>query len=313
MIGLPALYGLAGLIFVGFAMMNARDASNQKRLGNGAFWGLIAVSFLLGDWLGDIGNGFLALGLVVLAGFRLLGRGSQPTTTTQERKESAALLGNRLFLPALIVPVCALLGTVFLKDSGLVDPKQVTLVSLGAGVLIALAVCYAWLRPPLLAPIDEGRRLMDSVGWAAVLPQMLASLGALFALAGVGQVVGALAGMAIPPGNLFVAVSVYALGMAMFTMLMGNAFAAFPIMTAAIGLPILVGGFHGDPAIICAIGMLAGFCGTLMTPMAANFNIVPAALLELDDQNAVIKAQIGTAVPMLVINLLLIYFLGFKQ
>ena len=35
---------------------------------------------------------------------------------------------------------------------------------------------------------------------------------------------------------------------------------------------------------IGAIGMLAGFCGTLMTPMAANFNIVPAALLELKDQ-----------------------------
>lgn len=31
--------------------------------------------------------------------------------------------------------------------------------------------------------------------------------------------------------------------------------------------------------------MLSGFCGTLMTPMAANFNIVPAALLELSDRN----------------------------
>ena len=44
---------------------------------------------------------------------------------------------------------------------------------------------------------------------------------------------------------------------------------------------------------MAAIGMLSGFCGTLMTPMAANFNIVPAALLELADRNAVIKAQIA--------------------
>jgi uncharacterized membrane protein len=58
--------------------------------------------------------------------------------------------------------------------------------------------------------------------------------------------------------------------------------------------------------------MLAGFCGTLMTPMAANFNIVPAALLELDDRSGVIKAQVATALPLLVINTLLIWGLAFR-
>jgi uncharacterized membrane protein len=48
-----------------------------------------------------------------------------------------------------------------------------------------------------------------------------------------------------------------------------------------------------------------------MTPMAANFNIVPAALLELKDRNAVVKAQVGTAIPLLLCNVLLIYFLAF--
>jgi uncharacterized membrane protein len=93
---------------------------------------------------------------------------------------------------------------------------------------------------------------------------------------------------------------------------MGNAFAAFPVMMAAVGLPVLVGKLGGDPAIIAAIGMLAGFCGTLLTPMAANFNIVPAALLELDDRNAVIKAQVATALPLLAINTLLIWGLAFR-
>ena len=312
MIGLPALYLMGGTVFAAFALLSAFDATNAKRFGNAAFWGLLAISFLLGDLIGDIGNGVLAIGLVALAGFGRLGRGNPPTTSTTQRVAFSAKLGNRLFLPALIVPATALIGTLFLKDSGLIDPKQVTLVSLGIGVLIALLVCYLWLRPPLLAPLEEGRRLMDSVGWAAVLPQMLAALGAVFALAGVGEIVGGIAQNAIPSGNLFAAVAVYAIGMAVFTMMMGNAFAAFPIMTAAIGLPMLVGQFHGNPAIICAIGMLAGFCGTLMTPLAANFNMVPAALLELDDRNAVVKVQIGTALPLLLVNLLLIYFLAFR-
>ena len=199
----------------------------------------------------------------------------------------------------------------FLKDSGWIDPKQVTLVSLGAGVLIALLVCYLWLRPPPLAPLEEGRRLMDSVGWAAILPQMLAALGAVFALAGVGGIVGGIAGRALPEGSLVAAIFVYAVGMAAFTMIMGNAFAAFPVMMGAVGLPILIHHFHGNPAAVAAIGMLAGFCGTLMTPMAANFNIVPAALLDLKDRNAVVKAQVGTALPLLACNIALIYFLAF--
>jgi uncharacterized membrane protein len=83
------------------------------------------------------------------------------------------------------------------------------------------------------------------------------------------------------------------------------------VMAAAIAVPLLIGKHGGDPAIVCAIGMLAGFCGTLMTPMAANFNIVPAALLELKDRNAVIKAQIGTALPLLAVNIALIWWLAF--
>ena len=312
MITLHWLYVLTGAIFAAFAWLGLGDRTNPKRFGNGAFWGLVAISFFFGDFLGDLGNGILVLCLVGLAGFGALGRGSPPTSSPEEKQASAETRGNRLFLPALIIPVTALLGTLILKTSGLVDPKQVTLISLGLGMLLALAICYAWLRPPLLAPLQEGRRLMDSVGWAAVLPQMLAALGAVFALAGVGDVVGGIASTILPPGSLFVAVLVYGLGMALFTMIMGNAFAAFPVMTAAVGLPILIHGFHGDPAVVCAIGMLAGFCGTLMTPMAANFNIVPAALLDLRDRNAVVKAQVGTALPLLACNIALIYFLGFR-
>ncbi len=186
-----------------------------------------------------------------------------------------------------------------------------TLILLGLGVLIALGVCMAWLKPPVLAPIEEGRRLMDSIGWAALLPQMLAALGAVFALAGVGEVIGGIAGNVIPQGSVFLAVLVYALGMALFTMIMGNAFAAFPVMVAAIGVPILIVADGANPAVIGAVGMLAGFCGTLMTPMAANFNIVPAALLELKDQYGVIRAQVGTAIPLLACNIAILYVASF--
>jgi uncharacterized membrane protein len=310
------LYILAGAVFAAFAISAARDPTNHRRLGNAAFWGLLAVSFWFGDLLGDIGNGVLVLALVGIAGAHWLGRGSAQSTSVEQRERSSNRLGNRLFLPALIIPLTAFAGTLLfnytpLRSAGLIDPKATTLVLLGAGVIVALAVCYVWLRPPLAAPVEEGRRLMDSIGWAAVLPQMLASLGAVFAAAGVGTTIGAMAGAIIPHGSIFLAVLLYALGMVVFTMIMGNAFAAFPVMAAAIGVPILIHQDGGNPAVIGAVGMLAGFCGTLMTPMAANFNIVPAALLELKNQYGVIKAQVPTAIPLLIANILILYVAGF--
>lgn len=314
MIGISAVYMLAGGVFTLFALLGAADASNPKRWGNAAFWGLLALSMLAGDQLGDLGNGVLVLCLVLIAGSGRMGRNvnADISATNGAGAAPARHYGNGLFALAAIIPLTALIGTLVFKHwPELVDPKQVTLIALAAGVLLALAIGYAWLRPTARAPFDAGRQLADSVGWAAILPQMLASLGAIFTLAGVGNVVGDLIGTVIPQGSLVGAVLAFGLGMALFTMVMGNAFAAFPVMFAGVGFPLLIGTHGGDPAIICAIGMLCGFCGTLMTPMAANFNIVPAALLELPDRNGVIKAQIGTALPLLIVNIALLYWLAF--
>ena len=302
------LYVLAGVAFAVWAGLSAKDG----RRGNAAFWALLAASFLLGSHLSDFANGVLVLALVGIAGLGGLKRSDPPTTSPQEREAHAARLGNRLFLPALVVPLTAVAGTLLynytpLGETGLFEARRETLILFGIGVVAALAGTMLWLRPPLIAPAEEGRRLIDSIGWAAILPQMLAALGAVFALAGVGDIIGGIAGSIIPEGSVFLTVVVFAAGMAFFTMIMGNAFAAFPVMAAAIGIPLLVGQYGGDPAVIGAVGMLAGFCGTLLTPMAANFNIVPAALLELKDQNAVIRQQVGTAVPLWAVNVLIIY------
>jgi uncharacterized membrane protein len=317
MITLQWLYVLAGAVFAGFAVGSARDETNPKRWGNTAFWGLLAGSFWFGDFLGDIGNGLLVLVLVAIAGLHLIGRGTKESNTHAERERLSARHGNRLFVPALIIPFTAFVGTMMfnytpLKGLNLLDPKAVTLVLLGCGVIIALILSYVWLRPPALAAVDEGSRLMNGVGWAAVLPQMLASLGVIFAAAGVGTTIGATVGAIIPSGSIFLAVLLFALGMVVFTMIMGNAFAAFPVMAAAIGVPILIQQDGGNPAVIGAVGMLSGFCGTLMTPMAANFNIVPAALLELKNQYGVIRAQVPTAIPLLIANILILYFAAFR-
>jgi uncharacterized membrane protein len=317
MITLEHVYWLTGLMMLGVAIVNYRDRSNTRRLNNSAFWGIYSVTFLVGTYLPDLVNGFLVIAMVLVASIRGLGQGRYQSTDVTARA-GANRFGNKLFIPALAVPVITVAGTFIFKratlnGTPLVDPKQITVISLAVATVIALAIGMAMLRPPLATAIRESRRLLDAVSWAAVLPQMLAALGALFALAGVGNVVSQIVQRWIPLNTPFVVVLTYALGMALFTMVMGNAFAAFPVMTAGIGLPLIVQKFGGDPAVMSAIGMLSGFCGTLMTPMAANFNIVPTALLELPDENAVIKVQIPTALLLLGANIVLMNFLVFRR
>jgi uncharacterized membrane protein len=315
MITVQYVFYLIGAMFAGWAVLSAFDRTNPKRFGNAAFWGLMALSLLAGHLLGDFNNGLLVLALAALATMKLLGRGA-PSTSEAERTAAGERYGNKLFLPILVVLVTAVAGTLLylytpLHDTGLFEKNRETFILLCLGVLLALAFIFVWLKPPLLAPLDEGRRLIDAVGWAAVLPLMLAALGLVLADTGVGKTIGTLLLTVIPEGTVLPAVIVFGVGMALLTILTGNAFAAFPVMATAIGVPLLIQGYGGDAAVVGAIGMLAGFCGTLMTPMAANFNLVPAALLELKDQNGVIKAQIGTAIPLLVVNILFIYFFAF--
>lgn len=317
MIGLPLVYLIAGMMFAAFAVLSFGDRTNRKRWGNAAFWGFVAISFLLGDHLGDLGNGFLVLGLALLAGTGQLGVGAPSTTSASDRRVMAERLGPLLFLPALVIPLITLVGTFAFKAitiGGLpvVEAKNATLIALALAAIVAAVLAQRLFGQPISSPLQEGRRLMDLVGWAALLPQMLAALGAVFALAGVGKTIGDLAVAWTPVDSRFAVVAAYCLGMAGFTILMGNAFAAFPVMTAGIALPLVIGRYGGDPAVVCAIGMLSGFCGTLLTPLAANFNLVPAALLQLRDRYGVIRAQAPTAILMLVINMVLMNALAFR-
>jgi len=318
MITLEFVNVLMGLMMAGVAIVNVRDRANAKRYNNAAFWGIYAVTFLFGSRLPNLVNGLLVVAMVLVLVIGKLGPAPPESTTKSEREASARRWGNALFVPALTIPAVTLAGTFGFKNllvngRPLVDQTQITLISLGLSTVVALVVGLVMLRPPLAAPIAESRRLMDAVSWAAVLPQALAALGAMFALAGVGPIVAGLAQKWIPLDTPIAAVVAYTVGMALFTAIMGNAFAAFPVMTAGIGLPLVVHKFGGSVVVMAAVGMLSGFCGTLMTPMAANFNIVPVALLEIPDEYAVIKAQIPTALLMLAANIAIMSLFVYRR
>jgi uncharacterized membrane protein len=320
MLRIEYAYWLVATLFALTAGINLQ----QRRWIPTAFWSVLALLFASGDAIlaaAKAGNhvpgqaaGVGVLLLAVLA--PRMKREHLAERADDERAASAARLGGRLFLPALVSPFVTV-TVVLLKNyapasiTWLVGDAAPTLVGLTLACVLAGIAAVAVTGAPLATPVREGRRLLDTLGWAALLPQLLAGLGAVFAATGVGDIVASLIGQVIPTDSRLACVLAYGLGMVVFTMIMGNAFAAFPIMTAGIALPLLVQHHGAHAAVVGAIGMVTGYCGTLMTPMAANFNIVPAALLELDDPNGVIRAQVGTALPLLAVNLALMYWLAF--
>ena len=314
MIKLDHFYIVLGLMLVVAAVMSLRDRHNPKRYSTSLFWALYALVYLAGEQLPPAVAGLVMVSMALIAGFGGVSLGKYGTLTKEERAASAQKLGHRLFIPALIIPAVTMIGATLLKDVSfggvpLLEAKHITIVALGCASLVAVAAACWLTRSTPVQGMREWRRLTDSIGWAIVLPHMLAVLGLLFAEAGVGKAVAHVATTYIPMDSKLVAVSVFCFGMALFTIIMGNGFAAFPVMAGGIGIPVLIGVFGANPAVMAAIGMFSAYCGTLMTPMAANFNIVPVVLLELPDKNAVIKAQIPTAVPLLLANIVLLYFL----
>jgi uncharacterized membrane protein len=331
------LMWLAGVILLVVAVLSWRDSANPRRFTTGLFWALYGLIFLIGDgayqlmgqWAGDaelgrrglhIGVGVAVVLMALIAGFGGVRLGRYHQRSDEQKQESAKRLHNNLFLPALAIPLVTVIGVLaFNHIPGLQDTvfgpgnhaTLVTLFSMMIGCLLGWLIALKITHEKPLQSMQETRRLLDAVGWAFILPQILATLGLLFTSAGVGTAISHLTEQYLAVDNRLIAVAVYAGGMALLTMVMGNAFAAFPIVTAGIGIPILVLQHDGNPAVMAAIGMFSGYCGTLMTPMAANFNIVPARLLELPDRNAVIKAQVPTGVLLLVVNIFLLYFLMF--
>ncbi len=318
MIGLTAVYWLLGLYFASLAWRGVRDTANPRRYTTALFWALIALLLFAAEHMPVRIVGGCVVLIALLAGLGGLRTGRYDETTADEKRSEALRLGNRLFLPALLIPAITVLGTLSLKSISIGgrplfdNANTMTLSSLAIACVVALAVACGITRQSPASAVEQSRRLVDAIGWAALLPVLLAALGSVFDAAGVGQAVAGVVRAVIPVENAFMVVVAYALGMALFTIIMGNAFAAFPVMTVGIAIPLLVTLHGADAAPLAAIGMLSGYCGTLMTPMAANFNLVPAALLELKDPYAVIHAQWRTGALLLGCNILLIYFIALR-
>lgn len=300
---LEIIYIIAGIISIVAGLYAYNDKEHKSKVFTALFWILLGVIFIFGKIMPPVIVGVIIVFLGILTATKKILPGSLNIIQESERIKSAEKFGNLLFVPALTIGIVAFIFGQYIKSLG-------GLVGLGAGSILALiiAIIMTKLKPSSVS--EDSSRLLLQIGATAILPQLLASLGALFNAAGVGTVIAEGIKGIIPENTIFLGVLAYCLGMLIFTMIMGNAFAAFAVITAGIGIPFVYSQ-GANPAIAGALALTAGYCGTLMTPMAANFNIIPAAILETDNKYSVIKAQLLLAIVLWVVHVLLMYFWAF--
>ena len=292
---LEVFYIVMGLMSVYAGVRNLRDRTNPARYGTFAFWTLLGIVIGFGRWIPPVADGVLILAMIVPAVFHRVRAGGAEGPSKAESEGNYRRIGMKIFVPALAIGVCAIVGALI--------PAIGALTGCCIGVVVAAAVLMAFnhANRPLVF-LNDSERLLSAMGPLSMLPMLLASLGAVFTAAGVGDVIADLVGRIIPKGNLTVGIIVFALGMMLFTMVMGNAFAAITVMTVGIGAPFVLA-FGANPAVVGILALTCGYCGTLLTPMAANFNIVPVAMLEMKDRWGVIRNQVPTALVMIVVQI----------
>ncbi len=299
---LEFLYKLSGIISLVTAYYVLKDRDMKTRIGTSIFWSILAVTFLIGDILPSKLVGAMVLIMGVLTATNQVNIGKFRETTQEFKTEKSNLLQNKIFIPVLSIAIFAFLIGQFTDLGGM--------VGLGIGAIVATTTGLILTKAKPQEAFYEGNRLLQQVGPFGILPQLLAALGALFNAAGVGQVISDGISGIIPANSIVFGVIAYCVGMAVFTMIMGNAFAAFAVISAGIGIPFVFNQ-GANPAIAGVLALTAGYCGTLMTPMAANFNIVPATILEMKDKNKLIKTQIPIALILLVIHIILMLVWAF--
>lgn len=298
------VYILCGLVSVDCAI---RALKNEKaKYTTFAFWMILGVIFIAGKLIPSIVTGGLLCVMGLLTATKSVQIGKFSDISLDFRKQAAERIGSKIFIPAILIGTMAILVS-FVKIDGKSLPSAVII---GVGCIASFLAAVVIVKPKVNETREDTSKLLMQVGASALLPQLLGALGTVFTRANVGEVISKGVLGVVPNDSIFLGVIAYCLGMVIFTMIMGNAFAAFSVITVGVGIPFLIAQ-GANPAVVAALGMTCGYCGTLLTPMAANFNIVPAAVLETKGKWTIIKTQAPVALVMIVVHIALMYMLAF--
>ncbi len=178
---LEIFYILIGLQFLYTAYRALRATDKSKSIGTAAFWTILAVLFIAGPYIPNVINGILVLCMGALTLFKQVKIKNIIDVTDKEVEKGSDKYGNKLFIPALVLAVVAVIISNWTPLGGA--------IGLGISSVIGLIAALLIIKPKLSYVLYDSDRLTQQVGTTGILPQFLAALGVLFTASGVGQVI----------------------------------------------------------------------------------------------------------------------------
>ena len=220
---LELTYIVIGCQFLHTAYCSYKDKTNPVRYGTAGFWALLGISFMGGSYLPSICIGVIVVLLALLTLFKQVRIGTLPSLDEVKANIEAKRLKNKIFIPVMLMALIALVLAKMIPDF--------------SKIAISLAAFFATISLLLITKsspkslLSENNRMVQQVSTSGIVPQLLGALGAIFTVAGVGDLMSHLISGFVPSGSRLMGVVAYVLGMVLFSMIMGNVFAAFAVIT----------------------------------------------------------------------------------
>ena len=245
------MYILSGLFCMYCGVRAWIVKANKHFLPTGAFWFTLGIVVAFGQWLPPLASGILVALTCIPAALNMVKRGNLQSPSKEEQQKNYKKIGMKIFIPAFGAGVFSIIISIFMKGwSSLLGSLFATIV----GVILLVI----WNREnKAMTFLEEGRRFLDMTSAVYIMPLLLSCLGAIFTKAGVGDAFSNIFGKIIPSGNVYVGIVAYALGMMLFTIIMGNAFAAITVMTVGIGVPFVIS-LGANPLYMVTLAMTCG-------------------------------------------------------
>ena len=109
-ITLDHMYYLTGIVLFIFSLYTVLDKNHRAKWGTTLFWALYGVTFVGGKAVPDWLVGAMVVLMAIIASLKWTGSGSYKESSAETKMAEAKHFGNKLFLPALVVPVVRVAG-----------------------------------------------------------------------------------------------------------------------------------------------------------------------------------------------------------
>ena len=172
---LNIFYVMVGLMMILTMIYTLKDKKHKTRYGTAAFWGIFG-QFIPAEVVGG-----LIIVIAILSGFNQVNMGTIKQLDNTFSRVKAEKIGLKIFLPSLVIAFVALAIAQFTPISGV--------AAIGISAVAALILTLIITRCSVSEVVEDSDRMLQSVSSTAILPQLLAALGALFTAAGVGDII----------------------------------------------------------------------------------------------------------------------------